>query len=72
MVLGELHFIPTLTMPGRSTNLDNCRARAYFAFRMGGCVLFGHFSSNLSFLSSFSLSLGDGMIKTNNTVLKGL
>ena len=28
----------------------------------GGGGLFGHFYSHLSFLSSFSLSLGDGLI----------
>ena len=56
MVLGKL------PVPGRPTNLDYSRARAYCA--CSGCRwgLFGHFFSRLSFLSSFSLSLGDGPI----------
>ena len=40
----------------------NCRARAYCVCSRCGWGLFGHFYSNLSFLSSFSLSLGDGPI----------
>ena len=40
------------------------RARAYCARRRCGWGLFGHFYSQLSFLSFFSLSLGDGPIKT--------
>ena len=32
------------------------------ALAVGGVGLFGHFYSHLSFLSSFSLSLGDGQI----------
>ena len=56
MVLGKL------PVPGRPTYLDYSRARAYCA--CGGCRwgLFGHFFSHLSFLFSFSLSLGDGPI----------
>ena len=38
------------------------RARAYCARSRCGLGLFGHFYSPLSFLSSFSLSLGDGSI----------
>ena len=38
------------------------RARAYCAGSRCGWGLFGHFYSHLSFLSSFSLSLGDGPI----------
>ena len=38
------------------------RARAYCACSRCGWGLFGHFYSPLSFLSSFSLSLGDGSI----------
>ena len=54
MVLGKL-------APGRPTTLDNSRARAYCAYSMGvGVVL--TFFSRLSFLFSFSLSLGDGPI----------
>ena len=56
MVLGKL------PVPGRPTNLDYSRARAYCAYSRCGWVLFGHFYSHLSFLSSFSLSLGDGPI----------
>ena len=56
MVLGKL------PVPGRPTNLDYSRARAYYACSRCGWGLFGHFYSQLSFLSSFSLSLGDGPI----------
>ena len=51
-----------LPMPGRPTNLDYSKARAYCA--CSGCRWgwFGHFVSRLSFLFSFSLSLGDGPI----------
>ena len=56
MVLGKL------PVPGRLTNLDHSRARAYCA--CSGCRwgLFGHFFSRLSFLFSFSLPLGGGPI----------
>ena len=47
---------------GASYNLDDSRARAYCACNRYGWGLFGHFYSHLSFLSSFSLSLGDGPI----------
>ena len=56
MVLGKL------PVPGRPTNLDYSRARAYCACSRCGWGLFGHFFSRLSFLFSFSLSLGDGPI----------
>ena len=56
MVLGKL------PVPGRPTNLDWSRARAYCACSRCGWGLFGLFHSHLSFLSSFSLSLGDGLI----------
>ena len=56
MVLGKL------PEPGRSTNLDLSRARAFCACRRCGWGLFGHFFSHLSFLSSFSLSLGNDPI----------
>ena len=58
MVLGKL------SVPGRPANLDNSRARAYCACSRCRWGLFGHFFSHLSFLSSFSLSLGDGPIQT--------
>ena len=56
MVLGNL------PVPGRPTNSDFSRARAYCACSKCGWGLFGRFFSRLSFLSSFSLSLGDGPI----------
>ena len=56
MVLGKL------PVPGRPTNLDYSRARAYCACSWCGKELFGHFFSRLSFLFSFSLSPGDGPI----------
>ena len=56
MVLGKL------PVTGRPTNLDYGRAWAYCACSRCGWGLFGHFFSRLSFLSSFSLSLGDGPI----------
>ena len=51
-----------LPVPGRPTNLDDSRARAYCACSRCGWGLFGYFFSCLSFLYSFSLSLGDGPI----------
>ena len=51
-----------IPVPGRPTNLGNSRARAYCACSRCGCWLFGHFFSLLSFLFSFSLSLGDSPI----------
>ena len=56
MVLGEL------PVPGRPTSLDKSRARAYCFCSRCGWGLFGHFYSRLSFLCSFSLSLGDDPI----------
>ena len=53
MVLGKL------PVPGRPTSLDKSRARAYCSCSRCGWGLIGHFYSHLSFLSSFSLSLGD-------------
>ena len=52
------------SVPGRPTNLDYSRARAYCACSRCGWGLFGHFSSRLSFSLFFfslslSLSLGD-------------
>ena len=45
MVLGKL------PVPGRPTNLDDSRAKAYCACSRCGWGLFGHFYSQLSFLS---------------------
>ena len=57
MVLGKL------PVQGRPTGLGYGGARAYCACSSYGWGLFGHFFfSRLSFLSSFSLSLGDGPI----------
>ena len=53
-----------LPVPGRPTNLDWSRTRAYCACSRCGLGLFGHFFSLLSCLSSFSLSLGDDWIYT--------
>ena len=55
MVLGKL------PVPGRPAIFDNSSTRACACIRCGW-GLFRHFFSNLSFLSSFSLSLGDGPI----------
>ena len=54
MVLGKL------PVPGRPTNLGWSRSRAYCDCSGCGRGLFG--LSSLSFLFSFSLSLGDGLI----------
>ena len=56
MVLGKL------PVPGRPSKLADSGTITYCA--CSGCRwgLFGHFYSDLSFLSSFSLSLGDGPI----------
>ena len=51
-----------LPVPGRPTSLDDRRARPIALAVGAGGGLFGHFYSHLSFLSSFSLSLGDGPI----------
>ena len=56
MMLGKL------PVPGRPTTLDNSRARANFACSRCGLGFFGYFFTHLSFLTSFSLSLGDGPI----------
>ena len=55
MVMGKL------PVPGRPTDLDYIRARSYCTYSRCGLGLFGHFC-HLSFLSSVSLSLGDGPI----------
>ena len=56
MVLGKR------PVPGRPTSLDKSRAGAYCSCGRCGCGLFGHIYSHLSFLSSFSLSLGEDPI----------
>ena len=56
MALGKL------SVSGRPTHLGTSRARAYSACSRCGWEMFGIFFSHLSFLSPFSLSLGDGPI----------
>ena len=56
MVLGKL------PVPGRPTNLDKSRARAYCTCSRCGWGSFGHFYSHLSLFFSFSPSLGDDPI----------
>ena len=51
-----------LPVPGRPTNLDYSSARAYCTCSRCGWGLFRYFFSQLSFLFSLSLSLGDGPI----------
>ena len=51
-----------LSGPGRPTSLDKSRARADCTCSRCGWGLFGHFYSHLSFLFSFSHSLGDDPI----------
>ena len=55
MVLGKL------PVPGRPTILITV-GQGPTALAVGAGGVFGHFYSHLSFLSSFSLSLGDGPI----------
>ena len=57
---GGAMVLDELLVPGRPTNLDKSRARAYCACSRCVWELFEHFFSRLSFLSSFSLCLGDG------------
>ena len=66
---GGAKVLGKLPVPGRPTNLDYSRARAYCACIRCRWGLFGHFFSHLdiffshlSLLFSFSLSLGDGPI----------
>ena len=55
-------MLSKLSVPGRPTSFNDSRARAYCACSGCGWGLFGDFFSHLSFLFSFSLSLGDGPI----------
>ena len=57
MVLGKL------PVPGRPT-IWMIVGQGPIALAVGAGGLFGHFYSTLSFLSSFSLTLGDGSIYT--------
>ena len=56
MVLGKL------PVPGRSTSLDNSRAGAYCACSRCRCGVDIFTLRYFTFLSSFSLSLGEGPI----------
>ena len=58
---GGAKVLGKLSVPGRPTNLDYSRARAYCACGRCWWGLFGYFT-HLSLLFSFSLSLGDGPI----------
>ena len=60
--LGGAMVLGKLPVPGRPSHSADSRARAYCACSGCGWGLFGHLYSHLSFLSSFSLSLGDGPI----------
>ena len=59
---GGAKVLDKLPGPGRPSNLDYSRARAYCACNRCRRGLFAHFFSHLSLLFSFSLSLGDGPI----------
>ena len=55
-------WVVRLPVPGRPSDLADSRARAYCACSGCGWGLIGYFYSHLSFLCSFSLSLGEGPI----------
>ena len=57
---GGTNVLGKLSVPGRPTNLDYSRTRDKRS--RCGRGLFGHFFAHLSFLSSFSLCLGEGPI----------
>ena len=59
---GYAMVLDKLPGPGRPPSLDKSRARAYCTCSRCGWGLFEHFYSHLSFLFSFSLSLGDDPI----------
>ena len=54
--LGDAMLLDEVPVPGRSTNLENSRAKAYCACSRCGWGCLDIFFSRLSFLSSFSLS----------------
>ena len=62
IVFDDAYVVPIFR--GRPASLDKSRARAYCSCSRCGWGLFGHFYSHLSFLFSFSLSLGDDLIYT--------
>ena len=55
--LGGATVLGNLPVPGRPTNFDYSRTRAYCTCSRCGRELFGHFYSRLSFLFSFSFCL---------------
>ena len=55
-------MLGNLAVPGRPAVMDSIRAWGCCACSRCGWGLFGHFFSRLQSLSSFSLSLGDGLI----------
>ena len=59
---GGAKVLGKLPVPGHPTDLDYSRARAYCACSRCGWGSLDIFSSHLSLLFSFSLSLGDGPI----------
>ena len=59
---GGAKVLGKLPVPGRPTDLDYSRTRAYCARGTCGFGVVWQFFSHLSFLFSFSLSLGDGPI----------
>ena len=59
---GGAKVLGKLSVPGRPTDLDHSRARAFCACSRCGWGLFGQFFPHLSVLFSFSLSLGEGPI----------
>ena len=61
---GGAKVLGKLSVPGRHTSLADSRARAYCACSRCWWGVVWTFFSHLSFLFSFSLSLGDGPIKT--------
>ena len=66
MALGKL------PVPGRPTNFDSSRARAYCAYSRCGWGLFGHIYSRLSFLFFFSPSPWETARYRLKYCLKGL
>ena len=63
-IAADISFVTFSPVPGRPT-IWMIVGQGPTALAVGaGGGLFGHFYSPLSFLSSFSLSLGDGTIKT--------
>ena len=59
---GGAKVLGKLPVPGRPTNMDYSRARVFCVCSGCGWRLFRNFYSRLSFLSSFSISLGEGVV----------